>query len=193
MVRVRDAPRRNERAVPSLQGKENPTTYVTVLFDEGTSREARAQQCFVIHRYMYVDHIKSRVLSVRLKNVDAALVLQQCPSNSFITLVRRRTLYFLQGHPKHEIPGLGMRGDCSSGGRAHEDDFGYGHPCSESSDFTREALTACLPDRSPSCARYLPPLDQAVRRCGVWKRECFVCSPLLSESDHGAQEGLQCA
>lgn len=66
---------------------------------------------------------------------------------------------------KHEIPGLEVEGDCSRGGRPHLNTFGGSYPCSGTRDITRDALTACLPDTSPDCIPFLPPLDLAVRRC----------------------------
>lgn len=68
---------------------------------------------------------------------------------------------------KHEIPGLEVEGDCWRGGRPHLNTFGGAYPCMMMQDVTREALTACLPDTSPACVQYLPPLDPAVSRCGL--------------------------
>eukprot|EP00752_Nemacystus_decipiens_P012849 g11376.t1 len=73
--------------------------------------------------------------------------------------------------PKHEIPGLEAKGSCSRRSVSHPNSWGFQSPCPSARDLTRDSLTACLPDTSPTCAQYMPPLDPAVRRMAVIFRD----------------------
>jgi len=73
-----------------------------------------------------------------------------------------------QGIEKHQIPGFGAKDGCGGRTREHGNTFGRPYPCKGMKKATRESLRACLPDLSPSCARFLPPLDPALRRCVVF-------------------------
>lgn len=72
-----------------------------------------------------------------------------------------------QGKLKHVIPGLDVEAPCKVGYKPHRNTFGGAYPCRGMHDetITREELTACLPDKSPACIPFLPPLDPALRRC----------------------------
>lgn len=73
----------------------------------------------------------------------------------------RRVMFFLQGLMKHEIPG-----SCPSRGRIHTNSFAIRSPCTWTTEISRKVLRDCLPDESPACVGYMPPVDPAVRRCG---------------------------